>query len=127
MNILVVDDKQSVLNALTDMLTTSGYNVQTACNGLDAFEKSQQFSFDLFIIDHLMPIMNGLQLSKNLRQQEKSAKTPILFITTQDFESVSSLAEASLFNAILTKPINQEKLIDQILLLDNQNIQRQSL
>jgi len=114
MHILVVDDKKAVRDTLIKLLECHGYIVHTACNGLDAFEKAQETSYDLFIIDHLMPIMNGLQLTKNLRQQSQTLQTPILFMTTQSLDTVKTLPEAKLFNATLTKPINEDKLLNRI-------------
>ena len=67
MHILVVDDKSAVRLALTNILEQQGHSVRTAFNGLDAFEKAHSELFDLYIIDHLMPVMNGILLSKNLK------------------------------------------------------------
>lgn len=114
MNILVVDDKQSILSMLSEMLETSGYTVNTACNGLDAFEKAQQQSYDLFIIDHLMPIMNGVQLSKNLKQHQLTSTTPIIFMSTQALAGVNALQEARLFDVVIAKPINKDILLAKI-------------
>mgnify|MGYP000187931238 CR=1 FL=1 len=127
MHILVVDDKQAVRDSLIKLLESSGYTVHSACNGLDAFEKAQKCSYDLFIIDHLMPIMNGLQLAKNLSQQAATMLTPILFMTTQGIETINKTPEAQLFNAILSKPINEENLLSQVIQLNIKNIQLHSL
>ena len=114
MNILVVDDKRSVREYISQLLTPLGYNVSTAVNGLDGFEKAQKNAFELYIIDHLMPLMNGVTLSKNLKQTPVCAHTPILFMTTTDKASVESLPEASLFNNILTKPLNEEEFVSSV-------------
>jgi len=127
MHILVVDDKQAVRDSLINLLEGNGYKVDSACNGLDAFEKAQKFNYDLFIIDHLMPIMNGLQLTKNLSQQAETMLTPILFMTTQGVESINNAAEAQLFSSILAKPINEENLLSQVIQLNIKNIQLHSL
>lgn len=127
MNILVVDDKQSVLNSLTILLESEGHNVTTANNGLDGFEKAQKSFYDLFIIDHLMPIMNGLQLSKNLNQHENYSSHPIIFMTTQDVDTIVNSSEANLFTAIVSKPIDENHLIKLISPLNNKNIQLISL
>ncbi|MCJ8320280.1 MAG: response regulator [Colwellia sp.] len=127
MHILVVDDKQAVRDSLIILLEASGYKVDSACNGLDAFEKAQKFNYDLFIIDHLMPIMNGLQLAKNLSQQSTTMLIPILFMTTQGIESINNIPESQLFTAILSKPINEENLLSQVIQLNIKNIQLHSL
>ncbi len=112
MKILVVDDKQSVLTNITEMLSKLGYFSYTACNGLDAFEKAQNNDYDLFVVDHLMPVMNGVQLIKNLKKFHKTSHLPILFMTTQDLDSVSQIPEANLFDKIMSKPICEKDLLE---------------
>ena len=114
MHILVVDDKSAVRSTLTNILEQQGHSVQTAFNGLDALEKSQRESFDLYIIDHLMPVMNGVQLSKNLKSMPQLATTPIVFMTTQDVKSVKGLEEADLFYSLMAKPINETLLTNTL-------------
>lgn len=114
MNILVVDDKQAILTSLDALLTAHGYYVDTACNGLDASEKSQNKIYDLLIIDHLMPIMNGIQLVKKLRQIKEYVATPIIFMTTQGQDSVQAECDSALFSALIDKPINEDELLSLI-------------
>lgn len=117
MNILIVEDKQKVRENLFNLLSQMGHSVECAVNGLDALGKIQQNEYDLFVIDHLMPLMNGAQLSKNLKQNHQYKNTPILFMTTQGIEVAESLPESQLFSAIINKPIDEAlflKLISQL-------------
>ena len=114
MNILVVDDKKSVRDCVSNFLTALGHTVSTAVNGLDGFEKAQQAPFSLYIIDHLMPLMNGVTLTKNLKQAESCSNTPILFMTTQDKTSVEILPEFSLFDGLVSKPLNEVEFISAV-------------
>ncbi|MBL0710614.1 MAG: response regulator [Colwellia sp.] len=111
MNILIVDDKKSVRDRLSQYLTPQGYTVDIAVNGLDGLEKAQQSNYQLFIIDHLMPLMNGNILSKNIKKIAGYAKTPILFITTQAKTNVEKLPEFSLFSQVLTKPVKENEFL----------------
>jgi two-component system chemotaxis response regulator CheY len=111
MNILLVDDKPVILGALSQLLEASGFTVHTAYNGLDAYKKAQQFCYDLFVVDHLMPLMDGIQFSKNLKKHEPSSTKPIVFMTTQDIKIVSHSRHAHLFDEIIAKPINEAKLL----------------
>ena len=111
MNILVVDDKRSVRDSVEKILTALGHTVSTAANGLDGFEKAQQSPFQLYIVDHLMPLMNGVTLSKNLKQTPACAKTPILFMTTQEIKDIESLPEFSLFEGVIKKPLVEAEFI----------------
>jgi two-component system chemotaxis response regulator CheY len=120
MNILVVDDKKLVRDSLFNLLTSCGYEVDCALNGLDALEKVKSGHYQLYIIDHLMPLMNGIQLTKNLKQDEHYKNIPILFMTTQGTEAVKVLPEFQFFSAVINKPINNDKLLDLITQLSNE-------
>jgi two-component system chemotaxis response regulator CheY len=119
MNVLVIDDKKSVRDAISGLLVALGYSVDTAVNGLDGFEKAQKMPYHLYIIDHLMPLMNGVLLSKNLKQKSLCAKTPILFMTTQEIDSIKTLPEFMLFNSIISKPLNETTFISIVESLTN--------
>lgn len=110
MHILVVDDKPLVLKSLCHILQQQGHSCETANNGLAALEKTQEGTYDMFVIDHLMPVMNGIQLCKNLSQQPKHSAKPIIFMTTQNKNTLLSLPELSLASHILEKPITETAL-----------------
>lgn len=119
MNILVIDDKQSVREYISKLLTPLGYTVSTAVNGLDGFEKAQKAPYKLYIIDHLMPLMNGVTLSKNLKKNPFCSQTPILFMTTQGIDTVKRLPEFTLFSGIISKPFNESTFISVVQSLTN--------
>jgi len=114
MNILVVDDNKLVRDSLFNELTQVGYNVECAVNGLDALEKVKSNSYHLCIVDHLMPLMNGVQLTKNLKQNEQYKAIPIIFMTTQGSDAVKLLPECQLFSSVINKPIEHDQLLTLI-------------
>jgi len=126
MKILVVDDKQEMRDSIGRILSAEGYEVDMAANGLAGFEKAQNNEYSLYIIDHLMPIMNGTQLAKNLKNVAHCHLTPILFMTTQGVESASTLAECNFFSAIIAKPIQTEQFVLQVSQLLDNDLQVQS-
>mgnify|MGYP000421588171 CR=1 FL=1 len=111
MNILVVDDNRISRENISTILISLGHNVSTAVNGLDGFEKAQKGSFNLYIIDHLMPLMNGVLLSKNIKNSPELEQNPILFMTTKGKESVENLPEVNLFNKVISKPLEEDEFI----------------
>ncbi len=127
MHILVVDDKQPIIKKVTELLSQCGYTYETAINGLDAFEKAQSEVFDMYIIDHLMPVMNGIQLVKNLKSKDITSDTPILFMTTQDIHSLEAYDEYSHLDAIISKPLDQELFFNALNQLLPQNTVLHSL
>lgn len=112
MNILVVDDKKSVQDMLFSLLTAQGHNVDLANNGLDALGKAQQGNYHVFVIDHLMPLMNGIQLAKNLKKNPETMDKKIIFITTQGQNAIKNLPEFSLFDEVIDKPIKQDNFLE---------------
>lgn len=114
MHILVVDDKPSVIEFLEKILLKEGHTYETAHNGLAGLEKAQENIYDLFIIDHLMPIMNGVQLCKNLSGIKSNHNKPIIFMTTLNKQNLKNLPEASLFSAVIEKPLEEKIMVELI-------------
>ncbi len=114
MNILIVDDKQNVQDKLAALLTSQGHNVDLAINGLDALAKIKQGSYQLFVIDHLMPLMNGIQLTKSIKTNPTVANTPVLFMTTQGTHPLKNLTEFTLFDKVIDKPIDEVSFFSAI-------------
>lgn len=67
-NILVVDDEEIMRNLFTDILREKGYEVTAAPNGKDAQEKAKQELFHMAFVDVHMPIMNGIQTLRALKE-----------------------------------------------------------
>jgi len=124
MHILLVDDKRAILEQLSPLLKLNGHTVQIERNGLAAFEKAQSESFDLYIIDHLMPVMNGIQLSKNLIKNSSTLNVPIIFMTTQNMPEVINLVQNITFHAIISKPIDEKLLMGHVEQLSQENTRR---
>ncbi|MBB6544474.1 response regulator [Thalassotalea piscium] len=127
MQILVVDDKVNIHESIISLLQQYNVDVDVAINGLDGYEKAIVADYDLYIIDHLMPIMDGLQLVKSLKSRPNTADAPILFMTTKQLSYVEKLAEFPLFSAVIHKPIVPESFYQVINQLLPQNTVRQSL
>ncbi len=78
--ILVVDDDKLVLKAIQPQLFSAGFYVATAENGKDALEILKQESFDLVILDWVMPKMNGFEVLREAR--EHKINTPMIMLST---------------------------------------------
>ena len=119
MNVLVVDDNIAVLEKLISIITAQGHCVDSAVNGLDALGKTQSTLYDLYIIDHLMPLMNGIKLVKNLKTNPITVDIPIIFMTTQGMAAVKNTVEFPLFNTVIEKPIKDEELLNALTHFEN--------
>lgn len=79
--IMIVDDDAQVLDMVELVLKREGYHVLRAFSGHDALETVETETPDLFVIDAMMPEMDGLTLCRKLRSQARTANTPIIFLT----------------------------------------------
>lgn len=114
MHILVVDDKQPVREKVGYLLSQLGYTYECANNGLDALEKAHKQHFNLYVIDHLMPVMNGIKLVKNLKSKDATSNIPIIFMSTQDISILENVAELEHVECIISKPIDQDLFYQKI-------------
>ncbi len=79
-HILVCDDDRDIVSALTIYLTGEGYAVTGAGSGQEALDLFQQQTFDLVLMDIMMPGMDGITATAQLRAQ---SNVPILFLTAK--------------------------------------------
>ena len=77
--VMVVDDEKDFLYTMEYWLKSKGYQVLTAANGLEAIEVIKKEALDIIFLDLHMPVMDGLEALKNIRQLNKDI--PIILIT----------------------------------------------
>ncbi|MEH1821662.1 MAG: two-component system response regulator RppA [Nostoc sp.] len=82
MRILLVDDEIELTQPLSRLLTREGYAVDAAYDGTSGSELAQAGSYDLLILDWMLPGKTGLEICQELRRQSKT--TPVLFLTAKD-------------------------------------------
>ncbi|NMP16553.1 MULTISPECIES: response regulator [unclassified Thalassotalea] len=121
MQVLLVEDNAKVATQLENALTKAGFDVTTAINGLDGYNKAQQTRFDVCVVDHLMPLMDGRQLLKNLSALTDNQPSFVVFMSTQDLKAVEQLPEVQFADTILSKPISDEDFIALIHSLTEQS------
>jgi CheY-like chemotaxis protein len=107
--ILLVDDDTVTLNSIFKCLSEFGYDVVSACDGSEGFQKFLENHFDLIITDIVMPKMDGTTLVENIRNDSNSKYIPAIAIATYP-----CIQEYSPFDAFFRKPLSVEKLFDAI-------------
>jgi two-component system, OmpR family, response regulator MprA len=112
MNVLVVDDEPAVRDALDRALRAEGYRVSTAADGQAALARTADEHPDLIVLDVLMPVMDGLEVCRALRNA--GDRTPILVLTARD--SVADRVEGLDAGAddYLVKPFALDELLARI-------------
>lgn len=112
--ILVVDDSASMRNMVTATLQSAGHQVADAGDGQAALNKAKTASFDAVVTDLNMPIMDGIELVKNLRSLPTYKYTPILLLTTESAADKKAQGKQAGATGWLVKPFNPEKLLATI-------------
>jgi two-component system, chemotaxis family, chemotaxis protein CheY len=113
-SILAVDDSASMRKMVSFTLTGAGFKVVEAIDGQDAFEKAQEQCFDLVLTDQNMPRMDGLGLTKKLREHPNFKSTPILILTTESSDQMKQAGRAAGASGWLVKPFDPNRLIEII-------------
>jgi len=112
--LVVVEDSDSVREAIVFALRKSGFEVLTATNGLEATSIFNGEKIDLLLTDYHMPVMNGLELIKWVREKEQYRHMPVLVLTTESQRDVILQAKNAGATGWIHKPFAVEKLIQTI-------------
>jgi two-component system, chemotaxis family, chemotaxis protein CheY len=113
-SILAVDDSASMRQMLSFTLKNAGFNVVEAVDGQDAYEKANCRDFNLVLTDQNMPRLDGIGLTKKLRENPKFKSTPILILTTESSDQMKQAGRAAGATGWLVKPFDPAKLVEVI-------------
>jgi len=80
-NILLVDDDPDFVDAVKAVVEAGGYHVEVAYDGKEALEKVAESKPDLIILDVMMPVMNGHEACKKLKEDPATAEIPVILLT----------------------------------------------
>ncbi len=119
--LLWVDDEIELLHAHIIFLEKKGYEVVTVSNGTDAIDECRQHSFDLVLLDEMMPGLSGLETLQKIK--DILPATPVVMVTKSEEEDIMNQAIGSKIADYLIKPVNPS----QILLTLKKNIHRKEI
>ena len=115
--ILIAEDSSVIQNLTRKILEQQDFDIEAAKNGKEVIEKLQKEDFDLILMDINMPILDGMECAKKIREMDNSVKSsiPILAITgnarnysMDDFKAVG-------INEYLPKPLDFDNLVSLVL------------
>lgn len=109
--ILVVDDERQIVRMLRASLQSSGYEVFTAGNGVEALALLKSEDVDVVVTDLAMPEMNGLELTRAIRE---NSQTPIIVLSVRDAEQMKIRALDEGANDYVTKPFSMQELLARV-------------
>ncbi len=112
--VLVVDDSPTETRILLNMLVNAGYRVETACDGAQGIESARRVRPDLILMDVIMPVMNGFQATRKLRQDAATADIPIIMVTTKELQTDRTWGLRQGADDYLVKPVEAQALIERV-------------
>ena len=119
--LLLADDEMELLRAHLLFLEKKGYEVVTVTNGTDAIEECRKRTFDLVLLDEMMPGLSGLETLQRIK--EITPQVPIVMVTKSEEEDIMNQAIGQQIADYLIKPVNP----NQILLTLKKNIHRREI
>ena len=112
--VLVVDDLSENRVVLRDMLEPVGFEISEAADGREALQIAQLQRPDLILMDVFMPDMDGRQATIRLRELPALAQVPIIVVSASALGGDEEASLAAGANAFLAKPVNEDRLLEQI-------------
>ncbi len=110
--ILLVDDEPNILVPLEFLVKQQGYQVEKATSGQEALDKMPGCLPDLVILDVMMPGMDGFEVARRIRQDERFENTRIIFLTAKGSQADRQSGYSTGGEIYLVKPFDNDELID---------------
>lgn len=112
--ILLVDDEPDILEIVRYNLSSEGYTVETAENGLEAIAQAKKVKPHLIIMDVMMPKMDGIEACEKIRNIPELAETVITFLTArgEDYSQMAGFEAGA--DDYITKPIKPKILVSKV-------------
>jgi len=109
--ILAVDDERHIVRLVQVNLERAGYQVVTAFDGKEALKKVESERPDLIVLDVMMPHMDGFEVLKRLKSDDKTKDVPVVMLTAKAQDADVFRGWASGVDCYLTKPFNPIELL----------------
>ena len=116
--ILLADDEEDIKVIVQLYLENNGYEVITAFDGLDAVEKTKEMKPDLILMDIMMPIIDGVEVTRQLKSLEETKDIPVVMLTAAAQSAMVERAIKAGAADYISKPFDPEHLksvIEEIL------------
>ena len=112
--LLLVDDEPGLRTAVQAYLEDEGFQVTTAVDGLDGWDKAQQHMPDLVISDVMMPRCDGYGLLEKLRADERLGGTPVIFLTAKGMTADRTQGYLAGVDDYIPKPFDPDELVARV-------------
>jgi DNA-binding response OmpR family regulator len=122
--VLIVEDEESLLKLEIILLTVKGYEVTGVSSGNDALEKLSQESFDLVLLDIMLPDLDGYEICRRIRRNPRNADIPVVMLTAKKSDKDKNRGTTCGADDYLTKPFKSTMIIEVVerLLADRRRV-----
>jgi DNA-binding response OmpR family regulator len=112
--VLIVDDEPDLRSLLSDLLTFNGFDVLLAEDGMQGLQIAQQRQPDVILLDIMLPKLDGFQICRLLKFNEKFRDIPIIMLTARNHPKDRELADSSGADGYIVKPFETKALVNEI-------------
>ena len=112
--ILVADDEEDFLKAISIRLKNAGFDDILVRDGKELIEKVSEEKPDLIVLDIMMPNMDGFEATRILKSDAKTSDIPIIFLTAGAFDFTEAIDDLASGQDFLLKTVDSDKIIDRI-------------
>jgi len=113
-SLLVIDDDAVTRQLLEKILSVNGFDVYVAEDGPSGLELAEEHDLDIILLDWMMPGMDGMDVLKRLRDNQKTKQVPIFMLTGKDSRQDIDYALSLGIEDYIVKPFNPSKIDDLI-------------
>ncbi len=122
--ILIVDDDPLTVTFIKGILTPYGYDVFNVSNGKSCMLALKKYSFDLIIMDMLMPIYDGNSATIDIKHHPELKNIPVVAISASDEQKVKDMANFSGADHFFSKPFKKDEFVEKVSSLIYDSIER---
>ncbi len=113
-DIIFADDDRNNRYVIAAHLQLRGHQVRLAANGQEALDLIHQQRPDVVLMDLMMPVLDGCEACRRLRQDPRDAALPVVALTALDLSDQDTVARDCRFDAVVSKPFRMEELYERI-------------
>ncbi len=110
--ILIVEDNEMNMRLFDDLLRAHGYDTVKSVNGMDVVELAREHSPDLIIMDILLPVLSGIELTRMLKSEIDLKSIPVIALTASVMKGGEEIIFEAGCDAFITKPVSISLLLD---------------
>jgi DNA-binding response OmpR family regulator len=112
--ILIVDDEEDIVNLVRMILEDAGYQVSATTDGRDVFKRVRAESYDLVLLDIMMPFLSGWEVLQEIRSNSETKDLPVALLTARASPRDDNQPHPTDYCDYITKPFEPEDLLRRV-------------